>query len=41
MKKKIANSLKNNVQLGDEISSGKGMKQLQNNKTNIKHKTAC
>ena len=38
---KLKNTLKNNVQLGDEINGTKGTKQLQNNKTNIEHKTAC
>ena len=28
------------MQLGDEINSKKGTKQLQNNETNIKHKAA-
>ena len=38
---KFTNTLKNNVQLGEEINGTKGTKQLQNKKTNIKHKTAC
>ena len=38
---RFANTVKNNVQLGDEINGTKGTKQLQNNKTNIEHKTAC
>ena len=32
---KFTNKLKNNVQLRGEINGTKGMKQLQNNKTNI------
>ena len=40
-KMKFTNTLKNNVQLGEEINGTKGTKQLQNKKTNIKHKTAC
>ena len=40
-KMKFTNTLKNNVQLGEEINGTKGTKQLQNNKTNIEHKTAC
>lgn len=38
---KFSNKLKNNVQLGDEVNGTKGVKQLQNNKTNIEDKTAC
>ena len=38
---KFTNTLKNNVQLGEEINGTKGTKQLQNKKTNIEHKTAC
>ena len=38
---KFTNTLKNNVQLGDEINGTKGTKHLQNNKTNIEHKAAC
>ena len=38
---KFTNTLKNNVQLGEEINGTKGTKQLQNNKTNNEHKTAC
>ena len=40
-KKKFTNTLKNNVQLVGEINGTKGTTQLQNNKTNIEHKTAC
>ena len=40
-KMKFTNTLKNNVQLGEEINGTKGAKQLQNKKTNIEHKTAC
>ena len=40
-KMKFTNTLKNNVQLGEEINGTKGTKQLQNKKTNIEHKTAC
>ena len=40
-KTKFTNTLKNNMQLGEEINGTKGTKQLQNNKTNIEHKTAC
>ena len=40
-KMKFTNTLKNNVQLREEINGTKGMKQLQSKKTNIKHKTAC
>ena len=29
------------MQLGNEINDTKGAKQLQNNQTNIEHKTAC
>ena len=35
---KFTNTLKNNVQLREEINSTKGTKQLQNKKTNIKYK---
>ena len=38
---KFTNTLKNNMKLGEEINGTKGTKQLQNNKTNIEHKTAC
>ena len=38
---KFTNTLKNNVQLGDEIKGTKRTKQLQNNKKHIEHKTAC
>ena len=37
-KMKFTNTLKNNVQLREEINSTKGTKQLQNKKTNIKYK---
>ena len=37
---KFTNTLKTNVQLGEEINGTKGTKQLQNKKTNIEHKTA-
>ena len=40
-KMKFTNTLKNNVQLGEEINGTKGTKQLQNKKINIEHKTAC
>ena len=40
-KTKFSNTLKNNRQLGDQINGTKRMKQLQNNKTNIEHETAC
>ena len=40
-KMKFTNTLKNNVQLGEEINDTKGTKQLQNKKTNMEHKTAC
>ena len=40
-KMKFTNTLKNNVQLGEEINGTKGAKQLQNNKTNIEHKRVC
>ena len=36
----MMNTLKNNVQLRDEIDGTKGRKQLQNNQTKIEHKTA-
>ena len=39
---KFKNTLKNNMQLWEEINGTKGTKQLQNKqKKNIKHKTAC
>ena len=38
---KFTNTLKNNVQLGEEINGTNGTKQLQNNKSNVEHKTAC
>ena len=34
-KMKFTNTLKNNVQLGDEINGTKGTKQLQNNKSSV------
>ena len=34
-------TLKNNAQLWDGINCTKVTKQLQNNQTNIEHKTAC
>ena len=37
---KFTNTLKNNVQLREEINGTKETKQLQNKKTNIKHKPA-
>ena len=40
-KRKFSNTLKNNVQLGDEINGTNRAKQLQNSKTNIERKTAC
>ena len=40
-KMKFTNTLKNNVQLREEINSKKGTKQLQNKKTNIKYKMTC
>ena len=39
---KFTNTLKNNVQLGDEINGTNGTKQLQNNKTTLNIKRlAC
>ena len=40
-KMKFTNTLKNNVQLVEEINGTKRTKQLQNKKTNIEHKMPC
>ena len=37
---KFINTLNHNVQSGDKINSTNGKTQLQNNETNIEHKTA-